>query len=156
MTPRATAALSSGANAAQAPNAPKNNTTMPAPIAIGAVMPMPLQSARRLEAASSPMALDLRDFLAAGLLGQAREHFVLRAEVLHLTIAQHEDLVDVLHDVRTMADDDDRDLALLQDLERLHQRLGADAVEVGVRFVEHDELGIAVDGSRERDALPLA
>src|SRR5687767_12906936 len=112
MTPRATAALSSGANVAQAPNTPKNSATMPAPSAIGVVMPILRQTENRSSVAST-MALDLRDLLAAGF-GKPSKDLLSRTEVLHLSLTQHEDLVDMLHDVRPVADDDDRDLALLQ------------------------------------------
>ena len=55
-----------------------------------------------------------------------------------------------------MGDDKDGNARLLQAAQRGDQRLLAFLVEIRVRLVEHDEARIAVERSRERDALPLA
>jgi hypothetical protein len=40
--------------------------------------------------------------------------------------------------------------------DRLQQGRLTFAVEIGVRFVEHNEERVAIQGTRQRDALPLS
>ena len=55
-----------------------------------------------------------------------------------------------------MADEYQRRATFFQGQHRLQERAVARVVQAGIRFVEHHETGIAVDGPRQPDALTLA
>ncbi len=70
-------------------------------------------------------------------------------------IDQQKDLVDVLQQGWTLRDGDHGDLLLLRVLERAHQGDIARGIQVRVRLIQDDEMGIAEEGTRQRDALLL-
>ena len=70
-------------------------------------------------------------------------------------VAQHQDLVDPLEDVRAMGDEKDRRPHGLQVRDRLHQRRLSLVIEVGVGFVEHHQHRLTIEGARQPDTLPL-
>ena len=70
-------------------------------------------------------------------------------------VIEHHDPVGVA-DRRQPVGDDDRGAAARGVAQRLLDQLLGHRVEVGRRFVEHQDAGIADDGARDRDPLALA
>ena len=74
--------------------------------------------------------------------------------VLHTAGVQHQHLGHVLHQRIAVRDHDHRDLPI-QGLQRLRKRQFAGAIEVGIGFVQHQQLRVAVQRPRQGDALAL-
>ena len=77
------------------------------------------------------------------------------AEGFERTVLQHRELVELRHQRRAMPDHDGGHAARLELCERGAQRRFALRVEIGVGLVQHHQPRIAVQRSRERDALAL-
>ncbi len=73
-----------------------------------------------------------------------------------LAIREHHDLVDQFEHVVAVGHDDQRRTALLESGDRVGQRQVALGVEVGIRFIEHDQFRLIVQGAGQTDALTLA
>ena len=91
----------------------------------------------------------------ATALQHLAEHGFLRPERLHAAVLQHQHLIDRLDPDRPVRHHDHDGAALARAAHRAGQRLVALAVEIGVRLVEHDQEGIAVERPRQRHALRL-
>ena len=97
------------------------------------------------------------DWCRAVFLAQdLRKHFVLRSEGLHPALVHHQHHVGARKRARAMGDDDDDAAAGTHAEDRFAQRLLALRIEVGIRLVENDEEGIAVERPGKRETLPLA
>src|SRR4051812_33233111 len=185
ITPGASAALASGAVAAQAVKPPRPSAMVSRPATI-------VFAVRGWAARSGPAATDtpeagitwlvtidmasllgkrlsdLGDLLTGGSgrwpqAGRARNPLVetvqdlaARADHLDDAMAQQQDGIDLIEDAGPVADDDDHRAVLFHRGDRLVQRRLALAVKVGVRLVEHDQPGPAQQRARQADALALA
>ena len=83
------------------------------------------------------------------------QHLGRCAEALHGSLAQHQEFVRGFEQAGAMGDDDARGSLFLERAERRMQGLLALGVEIGIGFVQHDEARVAIQGTRQRDPLPL-
>src|SRR3954471_9997186 len=183
ITPGASAALASGAVAAQAVKPPMPSAMVSRPAAIVlAVRGWAVRSGPRSAATDTPgtviawVVIDtgsllrkrLSDLLTGGSsrwpqAGRARgpliemvQDLAARADPLDDALAQHEDGIDLIEDAGPMADDDDHRPILLHRGDCLVERRLALGVKIGVRLVEHDQPGAAQQRTRQADPLALA
>ena len=85
-----------------------------------------------------------------------RQDFLLGSERLSLAAVHHQDLVDAAKRGRTVRDHDHDAAALADRVDRAGERGVALRVEIGVRLVQHDQEGVAIQRTRKSDALTLA
>ena len=105
---------------------------------------------------SLPRGNDLQRPRRGRRLGNAREDFFFGAELLLPAFGHHQDIVDAGDRARPMRDDDNDRAPGAQAENGARQRFVAFRVEIGVRFVKHDQERIAIKRARKRDPLRLA
>ena len=86
---------------------------------------------------------------------QGSQHRVARAVGHDLAIAQHQNAVSHRQRGRTVRDQEHGAALGLELLDGLEQCGFAGIVEVGIGFIQHNELGVAVNGAGQPDALAL-
>ena len=89
-------------------------------------------------------------------LHQPRHDFLGRPEQLRPAGFEHEQALGAGEDRAAMRDQDDRRAAVQRSCQRLDQRGLAVGVEEGIGLVEDQQNGVAVERTRQRDALRLA
>src|SRR5215510_11059450 len=84
------------------------------------------------------------------------EHLFLRSERLYATIRDCQNQVDAQQGRWTVGNDDHDGSTFACPKNRLRQRFVAFGIEVGIRFIEHDEKRISIERARQCNALALA
>ena len=87
------------------------------------------------------------NYLAAAP-GEFVEDMITRAKEILLASVEDEYLVDLVHDVRSVRDQDNRRACGLDGTEGCNQCVFAFAVEIGIRLVQDKECRVAVERPR--------
>ena len=75
---------------------------------------------------------------------------------LHGALAQHQYPVGDSEDIQAMGNQNDRLAAGLEMPDGRHQRGFPRVVQIGIGLIQHDQIGIVVNGPGERNALALS